>query len=73
MAPHQRRLTGIANHVSHLLASLLNSALFFGPLLPKIGGRHGEQHPLRDGVGLDQMVNLVQRRQDEPTIIKAKV
>lgn len=73
MAPHQGRLTSVANHVGHLLTALLDGALLLGPLFPQVGGRHGEQHSLGDGAGLNQVVDLVQRRQDEPAIVEAKI
>jgi hypothetical protein len=53
VAPNQGRLPGASDHAGHLLTAFLNCALFFGPLLPQIGGRHGEQHALGDGAGFD--------------------
>lgn len=73
VTPDERRLPSVADHARHLLTAFLNGAFLFGPLLPQIGGRHGKQHALGDGAGFDQVVNLVQRRQGEPAIIKAKV
>ena len=73
MTPDQGRLPGVADHARHLLTTLPNGALLFGPLLPQIGGRHGEQHPLGDGAGFDQVVDLVKRRQGKPAIVKAKI
>ena len=73
VTPDQSRLPGAIDHAGHLLTALLNRALLFSALLSQIGSRHGKQHALWNGAGLYQVVNLVQWRQGEPAIIKAKV
>lgn len=73
VTPDQGRPAGGGDHGGDLFAALANGALLLGPLFPQVRCRHGEQHPLGHRVGVDQVVGLVQWRQDEPAVLEAKV
>lgn len=73
VTPNQRRLAGASHHGGNLLASLPHGALLLCALFAQISGWHGEQHALRNRPNLNQVVDLLQWRQGEPTIIEAKV
>lgn len=73
VTPDQCRLAGGRHHGSDLLASLPNGALLLGALFAQVSSWHGEQHALGHRLNLNQVINLLQWREDEPTIIEAKI